>query len=167
VVKPQPPGWIDDFGFNCFTPKGSISGRGYYEGELAEKFIKMPYLPGDTLWVRETWSADSTETIYRATHDGPPFGGKWRPSIFMPRKFSRITLDVTGVRVERLQEITEGDATKEGCTPSFLDEFENVWPQPFYRWGFRKLWDSINGKKYPWKDNPFVWVIEFKKAEAR
>ena len=88
-------------------------------------------------------------------------GSKWHPSIFMPRKFSRITLEVVSVRVERLQEITEEDAVREGCTHTGLgvaaDEIESAREQ------FQRLWDSIYSETFPWKSNPWVWVIEFRR----
>ena len=88
---------------------------------------------------------------------------KWKPSIFMPRWASRIDLEITGVRVERLQEITEEDAIAEGsqipcaqlpksCQQATMTE----------RTQFSRIWDSIN-KKHPWELNPWVWVIEFKR----
>jgi hypothetical protein len=99
-----------------------------------------------------------------------------QPSIFMPRWASRITLEITGVRVERLQEITEEDAKSEGVQPT-------LWFQPTknendditlsdkvghisYKNGFANIWQKINGKTYPWESNPFVWVISFKRLEA-
>jgi hypothetical protein len=88
--------------------------------------------------------------------------GRWRPSIHMPRWASRITLEIINVRVERLKDISEGDAEKEGCAPAFLDEFGNVGGVPFYRRGFCKLWREINGHD-SWEANPWVWVIEFKR----
>lgn len=113
---------------------------------------------------------------YRAwgDNDGDDFGekGRLRPSIFMPRWASRLTLELTDVRVERLQEISEGDAKAEGVEPwSFCAE------QPMttgemgaaspYRGGFACLWDDINDKIATWKSNPFVWVLSFKVAERR
>lgn len=86
----------------------------------------------------------------------------WHPSIHMPRAASRINLEITGVRVERLQDISEADAKAEGATPSIigahLDHLK-------YRAGFQSLWESINGPG-SWEANPWVWVVEFKRVEA-
>jgi len=131
--------------------------------------------PGDRLWVRETWAArpeqdnlppsecDDTGIWWRASLSAVPAGyeachGKWRPSIHMPRWASRITLEITGVRVERLQDITNNDALEEG-TPD-LRTIENGWDM---RRCFQELWEQINGAG-SWSKNPWVWVIEFKKV---
>ena len=134
--------------------------------------VKCPYgQVGDRLWVRETWAVDrlyndakpiripaNTEIIHKGELD-MAFVGKWRPSIFMPRWASRINLEITGVRVERLQDITEEDATAEGIEaikPSMCC-YTN-------RYCFEVLWDSLNAKRgYGWAVNPWVWVIEFKR----
>jgi hypothetical protein len=80
----------------------------------------------------------------------------WQPSIYMPREFSRITLEITDVRVERLQEIEENDALCEGIPPPHDD----LWPTE----AFHELWDSINAKRgCPWTSNPFVWVLSFRR----
>lgn len=99
----------------------------------------------------------------------------WHPSIHMPRWASRITLEITNIRVERLQDISEEDAQAEGVERPILDVLPpaavtDIWPfHPHtgeYRDGFRELWDSINAKRgYGWDLNPWVWVIEFKKVE--
>ena len=82
--------------------------------------------------------------------------GKWRPSIHMPRKFSRITLEVTDVRVERVQEITKEGAKAEGLYNLMIEDVPVVVK-------FRQLWNSINAKRgYSWDSNPWVWVVEFK-----
>lgn len=129
--------------------------------------------PGDRLWVRETFAkiigqtAGWIETDYRATYThGDRMGDlmgvkkKWTPSIFMPRDASRITLEITGVRVELLQEISEADAIAEGVqllkTQSALDR--GVWAHRY-----AQLWESINGPG-SWKKNPWVWVLEFQKV---
>ena len=127
--------------------------------------------PGDRLWVRETWAPDNAGGIvFKAdgnnvpswmTADGREIPCYWKPSIFMPRCASRITLEVVSVKPERLQNITEGDAVAEGMP---LEEHPFDAP-PAMR--FATLWDSINGKKHPWASNPFCWRIEFKRVEAR
>lgn len=141
--------------------------------------------PGDQLWVRETWAtppyfdlvrpsdlqvgtsiyyvADGKESLGRhnelsseATRSLPEFWTR-RPSIHMPRWASRITLEITGVRVERLQEISASDALAEGVTHSTLND-----PRVEYRW----LWESIYSTG-SWDANPWVWVIEFRKVDGR
>jgi hypothetical protein len=92
---------------------------------------------------------------------------RWRPSIHMPRWASRITLEVAGVRVERLQEITEEDARAEGITGSsppgdFAMSCEGA---NGYVCAFAELWESINGKRAPWARNPWVWVVEFRRCD--
>lgn len=154
---------------------------------------------GNTLWVRETWSLNpffnETEVHDNEDHDiisndepylykakDKPFEGhKWRPSIFMPRKAARIFLEVTGIRVERLQEINEEDAKAEGIQADFWEEVKSTVYRDYMTdtkgYGnpevdypvtsfpidsFKSLWQSINGEE-SWEENPFVWVIEFKK----
>lgn len=119
----------------------------------ATRFCK--YQPGDRLWVRETFGIhpDDGGAVYRATD--PDWetceGWTWKPSIHMPRWASRITLEVTGVRVERLPAISFDDAVAEGS-----------------RYAFAALWDSSYADRgYGWDKNPWVWVVEFKLREAR
>ena len=127
--------------------------------------------PGDTLWVRETWApsrfkAGDPNYAYRA--DGEREGvGRWRPSIHMPRRASRLTLRIKSVRVERLQEISQGDAQAEGLSGPMIDaELDAIVNQiglaPSK--AFRALWDSINEKSHPWASNPWVWVVEFERV---
>lgn len=132
---------------------------------------------GQRLWVRETWDSDCTccnpkcnGVIYKAGYSGVIVPDKWRPSIFMPRWASRITLEITNIRVERLQEITEKDALAEGVDwYSIENKIEGIgrWIEGIGRCqqAFRKLWDSINTKRgYSWESNPWVWVISFRRC---
>jgi len=91
--------------------------------------------------------------------------GRWKPSIHMPRWASRITLEVTGVRVERLQEITEEDAKAEGVGASEAAEMPDG--KPCYSLPFQMLWSCMYGTDTPrsWDANPWVWVVEFKVTE--
>ncbi|EMG5749158.1 hypothetical protein V5E82_004054 [Yersinia enterocolitica] len=126
--------------------------------------------PGDQLWVREAFAAGlCTESTlaYRATHktedleEGWGETIKWTPSIHMPRWASRINLLITGVRVERLQAITLGDICKEiGCG---LYDFR---PATYGFQVWEKLWKSIYGEEN-WEANPWVWVINFERMEAK
>lgn len=129
---------------------------------------------GGRLWVRETWATDKlldhlpprvlegAGTLpfwYLADSDQHSIiqQGKWRPSIFMPRWASRITLEVIGVKVERVQEIRDTDVNREGIEQISII---NAIPK------FHKLWDSLNAKRgYSWKKNPWCWVISFKKEQ--
>ncbi|HIC8916371.1 TPA: morphogenetic protein [Enterobacter roggenkampii] len=142
-------------------------------GELsAGNYRNSPHgKPGDRIWVRETWARynidqDSHDMAYRATPPADwPEEGRWRPSIHMPRWASRITLEITCVRVERLNNISQEDAQAEGMeltgwrpTYSDPDSGGEVWT-PYDN--FAQLWESIYGED-SWKANPWVWVIEFK-----
>ncbi len=138
--------------------------------------MKPLHAPGDRLWVREVWShtgvgvwtiADARlmgrgGVIYRAESDPPGFS--WFSSIHMPREFSRITLEVTGVKVERLQDINEEEAKAEGCgwrNAGHDGDLLTGDPIPT----FRRLWDSINAKRpgCSWDDNPWVEAISFRR----
>ncbi len=128
---------------------------------------------GERLWVRETFCVDEDDqpvVLYRAT-DHESCGQPWRPAIFMPRSASRITLEITAVRVERLQDISEEDAKAEGAEFGFCvgrDFHEPCDPEDAvassYKQGFAFLWDSINAKRgLGWEANPWVWVVKFKR----
>lgn len=140
---------------------------------------KCPYgQPGDQLWVREAWRTYASLDGIRPREIAPGAGiqyealgtnlpgdkgdyllgmGKYRPSMFMPRLASRITLEVVDVRVERLQDISEADAEAEGWTGPILGRYTA------YHW-YLELWESINGKG-SWDANPWVWVIEFRRIK--
>lgn len=127
------------------------------------KLIRCPYgKPGDHIWVRETFGDCGVRLVYRAdTDDGAKCKVKrWTPSIHMPRWASRILLEITDVRVERLQAITLGDICKEfGCG---LYDFR---PATYGFQAWEELWKSIYGAD-SWQANPWVWVIEFKRIEG-
>lgn len=145
---------------------------------------KCPYgQEGDRLWVRETWATYGMDALpdqerplfYRADdvdRDGwaTPPDLKWKPSIHMPRWASRITLEVTGVRVERLQDIRAHDAIAEGVEISDLAKLHALALRKQGRnisaavveYGI--LWESINGPG-SWDVNPWVWVVEFKRVQ--
>jgi hypothetical protein len=132
--------------------------------------------PGDRLWVWERWNGSAeTGICYQATEpdmDGAP----WRTSIFMPRWASRITLEITAVRVELLQSISEADARAEGVRLSWRavspSKAQSFWwdylrsePScPWARESFGTLWQSINGHG-SWDANPWVWVVEFRRVQ--
>lgn len=111
---------------------------------------------GDMLWVRETWADVGRGLIYAADKKATPL--KWKPSIHMPKWASRITLEITGIRIERVQEITEQDARKEGVW-GIGEPYQGVGDLPADR--FERLWQSIYGN---WSDNPFCWVIKFRRV---
>lgn len=118
---------------------------------------------GDRIWVRETFGDCGARLVYRAdSDDGASCTVKrWTPSIHMPRWASRILLEITNVRVERLNDISEEDAQAEGVSPS---THAITPPEAVYRVGFGELWRSIYGDE-GWKKNPWVWVIEFKRIQ--
>jgi hypothetical protein len=141
--------------------------------------VKCPYgQPGDRLWVKETWWANHSNDVFLYKADAPfpgPYSKteafKWRPSRYMPRWASRITLEIDEIRVERLQDITEADATNEGFKAGyssfgdgkFEDVLEHEWTT---KEEFRDLWNSIYSKRgYGWEANPLVWVIKFHRLE--
>lgn len=163
--------------------------------------LKCPFgKSGDRLWVRETWAfidaMDSDGKEFRDNRlrfraDAEVFDrpdprdetSLWRPSIHMPRWASRITLEITGVRVERLQEISDEDAKAEGCEPFTLSQAEIddlqisdeapdlklFWKEmgpgsTTCNWEFQMLWSTIHSATGPqgWAANPWVWVVEFR-----
>ncbi|HDU3985334.1 TPA: hypothetical protein RFM87_002705 [Klebsiella pneumoniae subsp. pneumoniae] len=131
-----------------------------------------PYgVPGDRIWVRETWAEAGASApdlkLYRANYpehvpsiyeNVPPAEEiRWTPSIHMPRTASRILLEITDVRVERLRSMSQDDARAKGVIAASGPMEAGL--------AFRELWDSIYGEE-SWKANPWVWVIEFKRVEG-
>jgi hypothetical protein len=175
-------------GFVPLNKMGGIATKPFHD-----HFIICPYgKPGDRLWVRETFyswrcktysSAGSTEgpdqAVYAADGGHVLNGAKWRPSIHMPRWASRIMLELTEVRVQRLQEISEADARAEGVerlsdAAACLTPWKNYRLKPGAPFAmnhsiaaasFMSLWDSINGDQSS-NANPWVWAITFKRIEA-
>ena len=140
--------------------------------------LRCPALDGDRLWVRETFAEYEPDDVlgsrfyYRADHATgecqvrPGMFLKWKPAIHMPRTASRITLDVTNVRIERLHAITDAEALLEGVRHYDPEHLWNVPRPPFApREVFTRLWCAINGDA-SWSSNPWVWRIEFKRVEV-
>jgi len=139
------------------------------------RVVKIPatIYPGLRLWVRETWQNKQHPLQFPSavSYAADGGGGPWRPSIFMPRWASRITLEVVSVRVERLNDISEDDALAEGVEiftdgAGFTIPLRNGKKSGWQRNpvdAYRVLWDSINGPG-SWGKNSWVWVIEFKLA---
>lgn len=157
------------------------NGYGGWTDEHGTPF-RCPYgVPEDNLWVRETWAPhadDESEKVkrplifYRADGDdrrGNPHINRWRPSIYMPRWASRITLGIIDIRAGRLQDISDLDALAEGiywddcCPPEVSNGYcPGAFDRPSE--SFAYLWDSINAKRgYGWDTNPWVWTVEFKR----
>lgn len=142
-----------------------------------------PYgVPGDRIWVRETWAEAGASApdlkLYRANYpehvpsiyeNVPPAEEiRWTPSIHMPRTASRILLEITNVRVERLNAISQADAIAEGAPPSHpsIDCVSQEYGFPdFSRSWFGQTWQHIYGEE-SWDANPWVWVIEFERVEG-
>lgn len=162
VVKPQPPSGVQRF------YAGNRPDLWRSPGTDAWVEIRAPYGPGDILWVRETWGMASDllgavpGPVYMADYSDFELrklrekGYRWRPSIHMPREAARIFLQVTGVRVERLQDINldppgpKNQVIKEGCRR--LCDFIAVWEMAIKK---------TDRSTYGWEANPWVWVIEF------
>lgn len=163
-----------------YLPKGKDGGT-LWPNAKEQILATCPYgQVGDQLWVRESFDflpaggpdqPQACQIVYWATGTTEPRDApidynpmiyaheKVRPSIHMPRFASRITLEITSVRVERLQDITRGDCMAEGCP------FPNIAKETDPKGWYSDLWTSINGAD-SWGKNPWVWVIEFKKVTA-
>jgi hypothetical protein len=200
VVKPQPPNATIKYEYGRLV---QYQMRGSCWNEV--KYWHSPYgQPGDRLWCRESWYYEEhmhdktagepdlpdgryrARLVYRADRPDYPVnigvgGHGWRPSIHMPRWASRITLEVAGIRVERVTETSQDDAISEGVmaydgwqTQEYreaLRQAEEAGTKPPLGFSpvkrFRHLWDSINGKRpgCSWAESPWVWVVEFRRVE--
>ena len=143
-----------------------------YDGDRdADHWVLCPYgQPGSRMWVRESFcdarQAAAGRVLYRASGD---VACRWKPSIHMPRFASRITLQITSVRVERLQDISEADAIAEGVTPKWEPGCSGRLMEAAGGFSFRPaasayadLWESLHGPG-SWDANPWVWVVEFRR----
>ncbi|RWU16207.1 hypothetical protein [Xanthomonas phaseoli] len=137
-------------------------------GPYTDHVLPCPFgQPGERLWVRETWAQhadypDMRRAVYRADPGSDHDAERWRPSIHMPRWACRLVLEITDVRVERLQAISEADALAEGAM-----EWAGEQSTPIRdlnagdeRIAFKALWESTGGD---WDANPWVWVISFQR----
>lgn len=151
-------------------------GRALPAAEMREHMLfRARFRPGDRLWVRETWAPRDQiaeedkrrgkyEIFYRADDETVyPDDGSWRSSLHMPRWASRINLEVTACRVERVQEISQHDAKAEGVTPICRDPHHLNHAQCYVE-AFERLWDSMrSGNDFSWQRNPWVRAITFKR----
>lgn len=185
LLKPQPdppPHWDGRIGFSFMCPERHYEMRGWTkeDGPLM-RHRPLHYWNGDLLWVRETWvntwdafdsddpPASRNRTIYRASCAAEAASEiTWRPSIFMPRDRSRLTLEVTNVKVERLQDISEADARAEGVfqLPNGMWRWEapvEAKQTGFHtpRAAFDALWCQVNGPA-SWPANPWVVAVSFR-----
>lgn len=197
IIKKEIPGGYKPLGFVLYPTDDKELGNLVFGGKGANVYYaNPPYKVGDILYVRETWANTWTPDgdigfVYKA--DGEPKNfpywgnakqGKhevWMPSIHMPKEAARVFLKVTSVKVERLKDIDEEQAKKEGAR-------KQLWYQPFgtkiedeqkyvgslvnhkinYKTGFADIWDStVKEEKYSWEANPLIWVIEFEKVEKQ
>ena len=148
----------------------------YCDG-LMHDWIKCPFgIPGDRLWVRETYlvhecalskTVDESRIYYKADHTTHKNCERmfWSSPMFMPRKFSRLTLEITDVRCERLKDISWNDCIQEG-TFQFHGYIDEHGIRSEGKRLFAEMWNTINTKRgFGWDTNPWVWVIEFKRVE--
>jgi len=172
IVKPQPPSSKCEFiGAREFLASDKI---GYYWSDGThnnmqgfwpgiEKDLYCPYgHPGDVLWVRETFAPALGDVAYKADYsqsvlDEPRNKGIWKPSIHMPKAAARIWLEITEVKVERLQNISNEDVIAEGVKADIATDH----PRGVHYTAFSDLWIKINGNG-SWISNPWVWVVKFK-----
>ena len=183
VIKPQPTSnmvWVGRLTDTTCRENRKNIGKLMWSDKKEHLFAKDYCLLGDILWVRETWSYAGTDDqnnpmFYYKADDEMPSGlylESWHPSIHMPKEAARIFLKVKDVKVERLNDITEKDAVKEGFTNTFgfIHSSDNVYDPPpttarckfiadFCRIYVKDELDTYN--------NPWVWVIEFERTEEK
>lgn len=189
ICKPQPQPYADFGGMLAFTGKQVICGvTALGEERFADSasYLQSPYgRPGDQLWVRETWQ-DVYQTYdgqcttrkpntackhwieFAATVEDGKSPPRWRSPIHLRRDDSRLALEITGIKVERLEDISEEDAKAEGvtlekCTHPDCQSGNTRCAADSYRGAFAVLWNKINAKGgFVFGERPFVWAISFK-----
>jgi hypothetical protein len=181
AMKPQPLAWGRHGGLQLPGYRASTEGA-FRNG--APIFDSRFGRVGGRLWVREAFQrfGDDGEILYRADPQAAEamnelrrngcLWARWCPSIHMPRSLSRIMLEITNTRVERLQDISEADAIAEGVTPKWEPGCSGRLMEAFSGFSFRPaasayadLWEQINGPG-SWDANPWVWVVEFRRLGA-
>ena len=129
------------------------------------EFIKPKYKVGDVLYVRETFAENfgvKKRVVYKAEfNNDAPLSIKWKPSIHMPKKYARIFLKVTNVRVERLQDISVRDIEKVTGWEREIYSYSNK-NKAFFK-DYRDFWNSTAKDGYKWEDNPYVFVYELER----
>jgi len=188
IINQNPDDWqFEWYDYSCklpwrFTQKSSVNKQSLKERSFNQEAIKCPDgKVGDVLWVRETYTVNNGQYptdlgyVFKAElgkkelEYAKELGVKWKPSIFMPRAACRIKIEITNIRIERLNGISEQDAIAEGikylidkvtgyCGYDYINGGYNLMTGPFK--GYKSLWESINGKGS--FGSQWVWVIEFK-----
>jgi hypothetical protein len=183
LLNPQPTagwgflGWGRDVDFYVKESDVNKAIFGTKDAHLIQ-IIKSRYNVGDIIWVKETWIAEyhplaGARIRYKAGGEKDITGiaknnpditythkEGWNSPLFMPRWASRINLRVLDVRVEKVQDITEEDAIREGMWGA-NEPYQGVGDLPSDR--YAHLWDRLSGKKFPWASNPWVTPIDFKR----
>lgn len=157
-IKPQPDPHLPIAGAECVPPDGVWCWLNGWDGSIIASF-SVPCAPGDRLWVREAWASkwpDATMEHIVYCADKPDLPIAWRSSIHMPRWASRLTLIVTNVKAQRVQEISEEDARAEGCAGWAMADYESRTPIGEYR----DQWDGRHGPG-AWDRNDWVCAITF------
>lgn len=140
------------------------------DNRFIECLCTAPCTPGDILYLRETWTTvPDGSYVYKASTECPDaWKGTWHPSIHMPREAARLFLRVTGVQVERLQDMRLADCLKEGVQLTTAEQGDLVIQGVRARDRFSRVWDRTikpaDLLTYGWAANPWVWVIEFERC---
>jgi hypothetical protein len=192
ILRPQPVVFADHMEWRC--KKAWYTTRNVHWNPIDNAFRDAiecggcPHgQPGDRLWVKENWRVRGPHTdrykpvdiAANCSHFEIAYEadiawnkdtyGKLRPSIFLPRSLSRITIEITDVKVERVQDITERDALAEGVAIDKGNAYhvaghDGVWAHATARGCFETLWDSLNkARGFGWETNPWVWCLTFRR----